>query len=357
MAMLTTIKFDAGVGGALLAGLLFGASTPLAKRLIHDIDPWMLAGLLYLGSGIGLGAYRALRYAVRTGRASEASLQRADRWWLAAAILAGGIIAPVLMMYGLRRTAGSSASLLLNLEAVFSTLIAWFVFKENFDRRIALGVLAVTAGAVLLSVGASAEWGNAIGPMAIAAACLAWALDNNLTRKVALTDVTFIAMLKGLVAGSVNISIAAAVGASWPSLNAMFDAGAVGLAGYGVSLVLFVLALRHLGTARTGAYFSIAPFAGALIAVVFFHEPLTIQLIAGGVLMGAGLWLHLSERHDHEHIHARVIHDHRHVHDIHHQHPHDAKNDETEPHSHVHAHDPLRHRHPHYPDEHHRHVH
>jgi drug/metabolite transporter (DMT)-like permease len=215
--MLRTIKFDAGVGGALLAGLLFGASTPLAKRLIHDIDPWMLAGLLYLGSGIGLGAYRALRYAVRTGRASEASLRRAHRGWLAAAIMAGGIIAPVLMMYGLRRTAGSSASLLLNLEAVFSTLIAWFVFKENFDRRIVLGVLAITAGAVLLSVGASAEWGNAIGPMAIAAACLAWALDNNLTRKVALTDVTFIAMLKGLVAGFVNISIAAAVGASWPT--------------------------------------------------------------------------------------------------------------------------------------------
>jgi drug/metabolite transporter (DMT)-like permease len=357
MAKLRSIKFDAGVGSALLAGVLFGASTPLAKRLIHDIDPWMLAGLLYLGSGIGLGTYRALRHALGTGRASRAALRRADRWWLAAAIVAGGIIAPVLMMYGLRRTAGSSASLLLNLEGVFSTLIAWFVFKENFDRRIALGVLAITAGAVLLSVGASAQWGSAIGPMAIAAACLAWALDNNLTRKVALTDVTFIAMLKGLVAGSVNIAIAAAVGASWPSLNGIVDAGAVGLAGYGVSLVLFVLALRHLGTARTGAYFSIAPFAGALIAVAFFHEPLTIQLIAAGVLMGAGLWLHLSERHDHEHSHARVIHDHRHVHDIHHQHHHDAQDEEAEPHSHMHTHEPLRHRHPHYPDEHHRHVH
>jgi drug/metabolite transporter (DMT)-like permease len=357
MAYVRSIKFDAGVGSALLAGLLFGASTPLAKRLIQDIDPWMLAGLLYLGSGIGLGAYKALRHAMSTGRASEASLRRADRWWLAAAITAGGVIAPVLMMYGLRRTAGSSASLLLNLEGVFTTLIAWFVFKENFDRRIALGVLAITAGAVLLSGGGSAQWGNAVGPIAIAAACLAWALDNNLTRKVALSDVTFIAMLKGLVAGTVNISIAAAIGASWPSRSAIFDAGAVGLAGYGVSLVLFVVALRYLGAARTGAYFSIAPFAGALIAVVFFHEPLSIQLIGAGVLMGAGLWLHLSERHDHEHIHTRVTHDHRHVHDIHHQHPHDAKDDGAEPHSHRHVHEPLRHRHPHYPDEHHRHVH
>ena len=204
------MRFDAGVGSALLAGILFGASTPLAKRLIQDLDPWMLAGLLYLGSGLGLGAYRALRHAMRDGRATEASLRGADRWWLAAAILAGGIVAPVLMMYGLRRSAGSTASLLLNLEGVFTTLIAWFVFHENFDRRIALSVLAITAGAVLLSAGAAAEWGSAIGPLAIAGACLAWALDNNLTRKVALSDVTFIAMLKGLVAGSVNIALATA---------------------------------------------------------------------------------------------------------------------------------------------------
>jgi len=266
-ALLTkSIKIHDGVGSALLAGVLFGASTPLAKRLIQDMDPWMLAGLLYLGSGIGLGAYRVLRYCMRGGRANEAALRGADRWWLAAAITAGGIMAPVLMMYGLRRTAGSSASLLLNLEGVFTILIAWFVFQENFDRRIALGVLAITAGALLLSAGASAEWGDAIGPITIAAACLAWAFDNNLTRKVALIDVTWITMLKGWVAGSVNISIAAALGAGWPKLNAILDAGAVGLAGYGVSLVLFVIALRHLGTARTIAYFSIAPFAGALIA-------------------------------------------------------------------------------------------
>jgi drug/metabolite transporter (DMT)-like permease len=351
------MRFDAGVGSALLAGILFGASTPLAKRLIQDLDPWMLAGLLYLGSGLGLGAYRALRHAMRDGRATEASLRGADRWWLAAAILAGGIVAPVLMMYGLRRTAGSTASLLLNLEGVFTTLIAWFVFHENFDRRIALGVLAITAGAVLLSAGAAAEWGGAIGPLSIAGACLAWALDNNLTRKVALGDVMFIAMLKGLVAGSVNIALATALGASWPKLSAVLDAGAIGLAGYGISLVLFVIALRHLGTARTGAYFSIAPFAGALIAVAFLNEPVTIQLVSAGVLMGVGLWLHLSERHEHEHTHERVTHDHRHIHDIHHQHHHDTKDAGVEPHSHVHTHEPLRHRHSHYPDGHHRHVH
>ena len=349
-----SIKIDAGVGSALLAGLLFGAGTPLAKRLIEGIDPWMLAGLLYLGSGLGLGAYRALRHAMRP---KHAALLGPDRWWLGAAILAGGVVAPVLMMYGLKRTAGSSASLLLNLEGVFTTLMAWFVFRENFDRRIALGVAAITAGACLLSIGGTAGWDNAIGPAAIAAACLAWAVDNNLTRKVALNDVTLIAMLKGLVAGTVNAAIAAAVGASLPAFGGILAAGAVGLAGYGISLVLFVIALRRLGTARTGAYFSIAPFAGALIAVLFFKEPVTVQLVGAGALMAVGLWLHLSERHEHEHAHARLVHDHRHVHDEHHLHGHDAKDAETEPHSHQHVHEPLSHSHSHYPDEHHRHVH
>jgi drug/metabolite transporter (DMT)-like permease len=337
------LRIDPGVLSAISAGVLFGASTPLAKRLVHGIDPWMLAGLLYLGSGIGLGTYKALRHLLHGRGANDASVRGADRWWLTAAITAGGIIAPVLMMYGLSRTAASSASLLLNLEGVFSILIAWFVFRENFDRRVALGVLAITAGALLLSVNGGLVWTNAVGPAAIAAACLAWALDNNLTRKVALNDVTQIAMLKGLVAGSVAAAVLAA--------------GAVGLGGYGLSLILFVIALRYLGTARTGAYFSIAPFVGASIAVAFFGDSLTIQLICSGALMSVGLWLHLSERHDHAHTHAPLIHNHRHVHDSHHQHDHDAAQEGAEPHAHPHRHAPLRHAHPHYPDEHHRHEH
>jgi drug/metabolite transporter (DMT)-like permease len=351
------LRIDPGVLSAISAGVLFGASTPLAKRLVHGIDPWMLAGLLYLGSGIGLGTYKALRHLLHGRGANDASVRGADRWWLTAAITAGGIIAPVLMMYGLSRTTASSASLLLNLEGVFSILIAWFVFRENFDRRVALGVLAITAGALLLSVNGGLVWTNAVGPAAIAAACLAWALDNNLTRKVALNDVTQIAMLKGLVAGSVNVAIATALGRSTPGAAAVLAAGAVGLGGYGLSLILFVIALRYLGTARTGAYFSIAPFVGASIAVAFFGDSLTIQLICSGALMSVGLWLHLSERHDHAHTHAPLIHNHRHIHDSHHQHDHDAAQEGAEPHAHPHRHAPLRHAHPHYPDEHHRHEH
>ncbi|MEO7207701.1 MAG: DMT family transporter [Steroidobacteraceae bacterium] len=346
-----------GVISAISAGVLFGASTPLAKSLVHGIDPWMLAGLLYLGSGIGLGIYQVLRYFMRAPGADDARLRGADRWWLAAAIIAGGIIAPVLMMYGLNATAASSASLLLNLEGVFSILIAWFVFRENFDRRVALGALAITAGALLLSVSGRLVWSDAVGPAAIAGACLAWAIDNNLTRKVALNDVAQIAMLKGLAAGTVNVAIAAALGRSVPSAAVILDAGALGLTGYGLSLVLFVIALRHLGTARTGAYFSIAPFVGALIAVAFFSEPVTTRLVCAGGLMVAGLWLHLTERHEHEHTHAYLTHNHLHVHDSHHQHDHDVGQTGAEPHAHTHTHAPLSHAHPHFPDEHHRHEH
>jgi drug/metabolite transporter (DMT)-like permease len=210
---------------------------------------------------------------------------------------------------------------------------------------------------LLLSFNGPVTWTNALGPLAIAGACLAWALDNNLTRKVALNDVTQIAMLKGLAAGAANVAIAAALGRSAPGAASMWAAAALGLGGYGLSLVLFVLALRHLGTARTGAYFSIAPFVGALLAVVLYGEPLTFQLVSAGILMSIGLWLHLSERHDHEHTHAQLTHNHLHVHDAHHQHEHAAGQRGTEPHVHSHRHGPLRHAHPHYPDEHHRHEH
>lgn len=350
------MKVSFGAASALSAGVLFGASTPLAKRLILDIDPWMLAGLLYLGSGIGLCAINVVRRLARGSGSDIAPFRTAERCWLAAAIMAGGVVAPVLMMYGLRETAASSASLLLNLEGVFSVLLAWFAFHENFDRRVVFGVLAISAGAVMLSADGGMTISNASGPAAIACACLCWALDNNLTRKVALNDVAHIAMLKGIAAGAVNVAIAVCLGSSLPRGSVILAAGAVGFIGYGLSLVLFVLALRHLGAARSSAYFSVAPFVGAVIAVAFFGDHLTAQLLGAGALMSIGLWLHLSERHDHEHTHARLTHDHHHVHDEHHQHQH-GRDAGSAPHSHPHTHEPLRHAHPHYPDEHHRHVH
>jgi drug/metabolite transporter (DMT)-like permease len=339
---------------ALGSAVLFGLSTPVAKLLLGETDPWMLAGLLYGGAGVGL---LAVYIAGRMRGSAEAHLARADVPWLAGAVVSGGIIGPVLLLFGLMRVEASAASLLLTLEGVLTALLAWFVFKENFDRRIAIGMTTIAAGAVVLNWRPDVAISDLAGPAALAAACLAWAIDNNLTRKVSLSDPTQIAMIKGLVAGPINLAIGLLAGATFPSAGTVGLAALTGFAGYGVSLVLFVLALRHLGTARTGAYFSVAPFLGAVAAVALLGEPVTLQLVAAGVLMAIGVWLHISERHEHEHEHEEMAHEHRHVHDEHHDHAHDWEVDPQRPHSHWHHHGRLRHAHPHVPDTHHRHSH
>jgi drug/metabolite transporter (DMT)-like permease len=266
----------------------------------------------------------------------------------------------VLLLVGLTRTPASAASLLLNLEGVFTALLAWFVFRENFDRRIALGMLAIVTGGVVLSWSGRLEWGGLGGPLAVAGACVCWAVDNNVTQKGSAGDPVQVAMLKGLVAGTVNLLIALVLGATVPASARVAGALVLGLLGYGVSLVLFILALRSLGTARTGAYFSVAPFVGAAVAVAVFHEPVTVPLLLAGALMALGVWLHLTERHEHEHAHEPLEHGHAHVHDEHHQHGHDAGDPpvtDPVPHAHRHRHEPLVHTHPHHPDIHHRHGH
>jgi drug/metabolite transporter (DMT)-like permease len=341
---------------ALAAAALFGASTPLAKILLGQSEPILLAALLYLGSGVGLTIWLMLRRLLFKQPSRETNLTLADLPWLATAIFAGGVAGPILLLIGLRLTPASSASLLLNLEGVFTALIAWFVFKENFDRRIALGMAAIIAGGALLSWAGKPEVGIPWGPLAIAGACLAWAIDNNLTRNVSAGDPIQIAMAKGLVAGSVNLIIALAVGVTVPRSTAIGEAGLVGFLSYGVSLALFVLALRHMGTARTGAYFSVAPFVGALLAIIIFRDSITTYFMAAAALMLVGIWLHLTERHEHEHWHEAIEHDHRHRHDEHHRH-HAGPELLAQTHSHPHRHEKLRHSHPHYPDIHHRHKH
>jgi drug/metabolite transporter (DMT)-like permease len=342
---------------ALLSAALFGASTPLAKVLLNDIDPWLLAGLLYAAAGIGLAVLQGVRRLLGGGAQGEAAPRGRDWLWLLAAIVVGGVISPVLLMNGLRLTPAAGAALLLNLEGVLTGLLAWFVFGENFDRRIALGMAAITAGAIVLSWQGVAPLGGVLGPLAIGGACLGWAVDNNLTRKVSLTDPVRIALLKGCSAGAVNVLIALALGASWPSPSALAGAAVVGVAGYGASLVLFVVALRWLGTARTGAYFSLAPFFGATVAVLVLGERVTLQLLVAAACMAIGAWLHLTEQHEHAHSHASIVHEHRHTHDEHHQHDHAEADLGREPHSHAHTHARALHWHPHFPDAHHRHGH
>lgn len=344
-----------GIGPALLAAVLFGISTPFAKVLLAGVSPTLLAGLLYAGSGLGLSVWLLVRR-WRGVASQEAPLQRKDWPWLGGAVLFGGLVAPLLLMVGLARTPASTTSLLLNLEGVLTAAIAWVVFRENVDRRVFLGFIAIVAGGLLLSWqqhGAGMPW----GALGIAGACLCWAIDNNLTRAVSGGDPIHIAAIKGGVAGSVNIAIALALGDKLPGIAYIAAAGTIGLAGYGISLVLFVLALRHLGTARTGAYFSIAPFVGATLSLILLGEAPDIVFWMAGLLMAFGVWQHVRERHDHEHAHESLAHDHRHVHDAHHQHTHDFLWDGVEPHAHPHVHEPLVHSHPHYPDLHHRHQH
>ena len=340
---------------AIGSAVLFGLAAPVAKFLLETSDPWVLAGILYCGAGLGLlGVHVALR---GIGSLAEARLTRRELPWLAAAVLCGGVLGPGLLLLGLARVGASAASLLLTLEGVLTALLAWFVFKENFDRRIALGMLSIVAGAIALNWQPQAPANDLIGPAAIVGACLAWALDNNLTRKVSLSDPVQIAMIKGLVAGPVSLGIGYLLGGALPPLATVGLGALTGFLGYGVSLVLFVLALRHLGTARTGAYFSIAPFVGAVVSIPLFGEAITVQLLLAGALMAFGVWLHLSERHEHVHEHLEFAHEHRHAHDDHHDHAHDGPVDPGQAHSHAHVHAPLRHSHPHTPDSHPRHVH
>jgi drug/metabolite transporter (DMT)-like permease len=346
-----------GVMAALGAAVLFGVSTPLAKMLVGTVPPLLLAGLLYAGSGLGLLLVLIARR-LRPRHGGSITLPRRGEWfWLLGAILFGGIAGPVALTYGLARSEASTASLMLNLEAVLTAMLAWFLFCENFERRVLWGMLCIVAGGVLLAWAPGRHGEGSLGLAFVTLACLCWAVDNNLTRRVSENDAVFVATAKGLVAGAVNLGLALILGQALPAPGVAGLALAVGFLGYGVSLVLFVLALRHLGAARTGAYFSVAPFFGAALAVALQGDVVTIQLLAAGLLMAAGVWLHLAERHVHSHAHGLQEHAHMHSHDEHHRHAHAFPWDGREPHSHAHSHPPLVHSHAHYPDVHHRHPH
>jgi drug/metabolite transporter (DMT)-like permease len=345
------------VAAVLGAAALFGLSVPAGKTLLSVTDPWLLAGLLYLGSGVSLGAYRLVQRLLFRRHAAEARIGLTELPWLAAAILTGGVFAPVALMFGLSRVSAAEAALLLNLEGVFTAVIAWVVFREHVDRRIATGMVAIAAGAIILAWQPAETIRLSGGAVLVAGACLGWAIDNNLTRKVSTSDPIQIAAMKGFVAGAVNIGIAMSLGASIPSATILGLAALIGLLSYGVSLALFVRALRDLGAGRTSAYFSTAPFVGALIGVLLLGEPMAARLGLAAALMMIGVWLHVSEHHEHEHLHEPLEHEHRHQHDEHHRHEHDSSAPPGEPHSHRHVHQAIRHSHTHYPDIHHRHGH
>jgi drug/metabolite transporter (DMT)-like permease len=339
---------------ALAAAALFGAGAPLAKRLLAEVAPAMLAALLYAGAGL-----TALPFAARAWRRREAPLRRADLPLLAGVVLFGGVAGPLLLMFGLVRTSASLASLLLNLEAVFTVAIAVVAFREHLGGR-GLGALAVIVAGCALSTfvagAAGVERGHWTGPLAVAGACVAWAVDNNLTQRLSLRDPLAIVAVKGLGAAPVALAIARLGGAPWPPATALAGGLLLGAFSYGLSLLLYVRAARALGAARTGMLFAAAPFIGAALAVPIAGERPSLRLVAAALLIAGGVALLLAEQHEHQHTHDPLEHEHTHVHDEHHQHVH--RGDEgPEPHSHGHRHEPVTHAHAHASDAHHRHKH
>ena len=342
---------------AIISALLFGISTPIAKQLLWQVQPQLLAGLFYLGSGLGLSLCMVVSKAQGNKARAEAALKLADIPWLIGAIFCGGLLAPFLLMTGLSQVSASGASLLLNLEGVFTAILGWFAFKENFDRRIFLGMALIVVGGCFLSWTSNGPIAFSMWTLAIIAACFCWGIDNNLTRKISAADPLMIAILKGVFAGVSNTVLSLCYGSRLPAIPMLLSTAAIGFACYGLSVWLFILGLRHLGTARTSAYFSTAPFVGAALSIALLHEPLTANFLIAAGFMGLGVWLHLTEDHSHEHRHEPIEHEHSHVHDEHHQHKHVGNEPPGEAHSHVHKHEDLVHQHLHFPDIHHRHDH
>jgi drug/metabolite transporter (DMT)-like permease len=333
----------------------------LAKLLLGEIHPVALAGLLYTGVFLGLGAYTLARKGLVRARGAipsrnDASLEKRDLPWLAGAVVAGGIVAPVCLMTGLSRISGFSASLLLNFEGVATAVVAVWLFKENAGKRLWLTLGLMTAAGVFLSWVPGGGRFNIDGPALVLMAMIGWGLDNNLTRQISDKDPVQIARIKGLVAGIVTTTAAFILGQGFrPGLAVAFGL-LVGAVCYGLSLVLFIRALKGLGAFRTGAFFSLGPFIGSLASLVILKDHLQWTTAAAGPLMVVAVLLVLGERHVHAHRHERVVHTHSHGHhDLHHLHVHEGP--VPEPHTHEHVHEETSHVHGHWPDTHHRHGH
>jgi drug/metabolite transporter (DMT)-like permease len=342
---------------AILAAALFGASVPLSKVLLGQIDPFPLSSLQNLGCGLGLFLLGLLSRKNR--HQLEARLVRAEWPWLAGGILVGGVAAPIVLMFSLRQTPAATASLLLNFEAAATALVAVLIFREAVGRRVWLALVLVTGGSVLLSLDFTTAWGFSLGALGVVAACACWGLDNNFTRNISAKDPRQIVMIRGLVAGSVSCLITLTAEQGFPSFGIALEALVMGFVCYGLGMVFFILALRQLGATRTVALLATAPFVGTVLSFIIFHEPLNLLFLAALPLMIGGALLLAREEHEHLHHHLALQHEHRHRHDDgHHQHNHPAE--EFSPsvwHSHLHEHPELEHAHPHTPDLHHRHRH
>jgi drug/metabolite transporter (DMT)-like permease len=349
-----------GAAAALGSAALFGLGVPIAKELMHSVQPLLLASLLYFGSSIGLLLLWIISRIVSPQHSvSQVQLHGRDWLWLVGAILVGGVAAQLLELSGLHLIPASEASLLLNLESVFTALLARLIFREHVGPRVATGLGLLTAGAIALSVGPNWQLSFSIASWAVVASGLAWAIDNNCTKRIAHGNAIFIVMVKGFFAALINLFIAYAAGALTVSPVLIGAGMAVGFFSYGLSLTLFVTAMRYIGAARAGSYFCANTFFAAAVSILLLKEPITAPFAIATTLMAVGIWLNLTEQHDHVHTHGELVHEHGHIHDEHHQHEHATNYPDTdiESHSHMHSHAPVTHAHHHKPDIHHDHDH
>lgn len=333
---------------ALVAAVFFGASAPISKLLLTDVPPVLMAAFLYLGSGMGISLIKLTQR--MTSNHKEAGIKSPDVKWLAAAILSGGIAAPIILMISLKNTPASTASLLLNFEGVGTTLIALFFFRESISRRALAAIFAITLASIFLSTNFKGGFGFSLGALGILVACVLWGADNNFTRNISAKDPLTIVAWKGLVAGTFSLILGLVLGQQVPALATILSILLLGFLSYGLSTMLFIYSMRGLGAARTSALYGTAPLAGVLLSFVIFKDSLTLLFGIAAILMMGGALLLANEEHAHFHIHMPVVHEHRHSHDEFHEH--DAAD---VVHSHEHEHPRTEHKHGHMPDIHHRH--
>lgn len=342
---------------AIIAAALFGASAPFSKLLLGEIPPLQLAGLLYLGSGIFLLLLKWMQIAWFRSHVG-ASLRKTDMPWLFGAVVAGGFLAPVALMYGLSTTPAATASMLLNFESAATTLLAVLFFREHIGRRVVVALSLLTGACLILAFDATGHFGFSFGALFVLLACVLWGADNNFTRNISSRDPMAIVIVKGIGAGSFSFVLSLMTGSHLPAPYHAFLALGVGGLSYGASLLLFILALRDLGSARASALIASAPFMGAVISFMIYRQMPTVQFWISVPLMLAGILLLFSESHVHAHVHDATVHDHPHAHsDEHHRHEHDEKDAGVKRHRHEHRHDAMVHVHNHAPDIHHRHAH
>ncbi len=344
---------------AISAALLFGANAPFAKLLLGEIEAVPLAAFLYLGSGFGLLIFRSLLTAFSPYERTEAPLEKNDLPWLIGAILAGGVLAPILLLFSLRHTAASTASLLLNCEGMATVLIAALTFQEAISKRIWAAIVCITGASILVSISSGGAWGISLGAIGVMGACILWGVDNNLTRNISIKDPITIVIFKGIGAGSFSLLLAYCFDIPLPNLSVIFNAMLLGSISYGISIVLFIMAMRNLGSARTSAFFGVAPFVGVLLSFLILRETPNALFLISVPLMIMGIFLLLGEQHAHKHSHSPALHEHPHDHtDDHHAHFHSVEAlIPNKTHSHLHTHESLEHIHAHNPDIHHRHGH